>query len=259
VEREERHDSSELSYPPELYAGLHRGNPGDVDFYVRACSAAESVLELGCGYGRVLGPLSRAGHRVVGLDRDAALAELARQAVEPSGGRVVLGDMSAFDLGERFDRVIIPFNGLYCLLDPDTVTRCFERVCEHLAPGGLLIFDGWAADRFHMESDPTDLSEEHLEPVGTVGVHGRTYDVFERSRWDRATQRIDARYLHVERGGGAAIECALSQRYLRAAEATTLLERAGLEPLVLHGGFDQHAFDEESELLIVTAARAVDG
>ncbi len=255
MEREERPDSSEVTtYPAELYAALHRGTPGDVEFYLRACAGADSVLELGCGYGRVLGALAEAGHRVVGLDRDPALAQTARSAVEPWGGRVVLGEMSAFDLGERFDRIIVPFNGIYCLLEEGEIRRCFERVRAHLAPGGLLVFDAWAADRFHSEADPSDLDDDHLEPVGTVEAYGRTYDVFEQSRWNPDGQRIEARYLHVARDGSATLTCTLAQRYLRSDEAVALLEAAGLEPLVLHGGFDQHVYDDESDHLIVTAA-----
>lgn len=242
------------AYPAELYIALHRGTPGDIEFYLRACAGAERVLELGCGYGRVLEALARAGHRVVGLDRDAELGEVARRAVSPLGGRVVLAEMTSFDLGERFDRVIIPFNGLYCLLDRDAVLRCFERIRLHLAPGGMLIFDVWSADHFHTEADPSDLPDDHLEPVGPVEAYGRTYDVFEQSVWSRDAQRILARYTYVARDGSAEVTCNLAQRYLRSREVVELLEAAGLEPLVLHGGFDQHSYDAESELLIVTAA-----
>ncbi len=41
-------------YPPALYAELHVGNPGDLAFYREHCVGASSILELGCGYGRVM-------------------------------------------------------------------------------------------------------------------------------------------------------------------------------------------------------------
>lgn len=241
-------------YPADLYAALHRGLPGDVDFYMRACSGGQTVLELGCGYGRVLAALALAGHEVTGLERDPELARRAREAVEGAGGRVVEGDMTDFSLGTRFDRIIIPFNGLYCLLSPEEVAACFRCVAAHLAPDGLFIFDGWAADAFHAEASPDDMGADHLEPVGCVRARGRAYDVFETSAWDRDAQRIDARYLYVARDGSPALEFPLPQRYLRSDEAVALLEASGLEPWVLHGGFDQSAYDEEdSELMIVTA------
>jgi hypothetical protein len=126
-------------------------------------------------------------------------------------------------------------------------------VQRHLADDGLFVFDGYAADAFHAESDPEDLSDDHLEPVGVVHASGHAYDVFEQSRWTKEAQRIDATYLHVARDGSPAVTCQLPQRYLLHDETIALLEEAGLEPWVLHGGFDQSAYDEESDLLIVTA------
>ena len=41
-------------YPAHLYAAVHDGNAGDVEFYRQRCAGAESVLELGCGDARVL-------------------------------------------------------------------------------------------------------------------------------------------------------------------------------------------------------------
>ncbi len=251
--REEPRASSER-YPAALYAALHRGNPGDVAFYLEACRGASRVLELGCGYGRVLRPLAEAGHAVTGVDLDPDLAAMARAAVAPLGGRVIVGDMAGLALGERFDRVIVPFHGLYCLLDEGAVRRCFEAVRAHLAEGGRLVFDAWAADRFHAEGDASGLPDDHLEPVGTVEAQGIIYDVFEQSRWDRARQRIEARYVHVARDGSGVIECALPQRYLRSDEAVALLEDAGLVPVTIHGGFDGSVYDEDSDLLVVTAA-----
>jgi tRNA G46 methylase TrmB len=43
----------------ELYRLTHRGNPGDVGFYRKLCSGVQSVLELGCGYGRLLAALAQ--------------------------------------------------------------------------------------------------------------------------------------------------------------------------------------------------------
>jgi 2-polyprenyl-3-methyl-5-hydroxy-6-metoxy-1,4-benzoquinol methylase len=65
-------------YPAELYELVHRGTEGDVAFYRQTCADARSVLELGCGYGRLLEPLAELGIDVTGLERDPEL--LARAA-----------------------------------------------------------------------------------------------------------------------------------------------------------------------------------
>ena len=59
-----------MGYDRRLYASVHRGNPGDVGFYERLCAEARTVLELGCGYGRVLSRLDD-GTRALVAEQDA--------------------------------------------------------------------------------------------------------------------------------------------------------------------------------------------
>jgi hypothetical protein len=239
------------AYPPALYAAVHRGNPGDVDYYRRVCTGARAVLELGCGWGRVAHAVAADGCEVAGLERDGALRALG------SGGpaQLVAGDMRSFDLGRAFDRVIIPYNGIYCLLEEASVRACLRCVRAHLAPAGLLVFDGYAGDAFHDDPDATP-GWDALEQVAQVTALGGMWEVHEQSRWDRARQRIDARYVHVPVDGGDAMEAMIPQRYLLSGQVADLLAEAGLRLVALQGGFDQSAFDsEQSEMLIVVAAR----
>src|SRR5689334_10632334 len=98
----------------------------DVEFWVDAARAAKGpVLELGCGTGRVLLPIARAGVEVTGLDRsrpmlDKARANLAREN-EAVRARVHLheGDMRDFDLGRRFALVLAPFRSFQHLVEID--------------------------------------------------------------------------------------------------------------------------------------------
>ena len=60
-------------YPAKLYSLVHRGTPGDVPFYREACADAGAILELGCGYGRILEALAMPDRLLIGLDRDPGL------------------------------------------------------------------------------------------------------------------------------------------------------------------------------------------
>src|SRR5688572_33036529 len=105
-------------YDPALYALVHRGNPGDRAFYELATAGAGSVLELGCGYGRLLPVLTQGGARYLGIDLDPGLLALARKArralPEAQRARVTLRaeDMRSFRGAARFDRIVIPHSGL---------------------------------------------------------------------------------------------------------------------------------------------------
>jgi SAM-dependent methyltransferase len=237
----------------DLYALTHRGNAGDAAFYRRFCAGASSVLELGCGSGRLLPALVAPGRRVVGLELDQALRRLARRTA-PSGVELTHGDMRKFELGSRFERVVIPFTAFYCLLTREDAIACLRSVRRHLAEGGLLAFDAYAADGFHAESSPRDVDPEELSELVSFEHRGRRWDVFEKSSWDKRRQRLDVTYLYRSRAREVAIE--IPQRYWLSSQVAPLLERAGLELRSLHGGFRKQRFSKNSPLLVVTAERA---
>jgi SAM-dependent methyltransferase len=89
-----------------------------------------SVLEPGCGSGRVLEALARRGVEAVGIDRSPAMVELARAR----GAEVFLADMTDFDLGRTFDGALCPINTL-AHLSPAELGRHLERMGRHLRPG----------------------------------------------------------------------------------------------------------------------------
>src|SRR5271170_1352173 len=71
-----------------------------------------SVLDAGCGTGRVAMELSRRGHPVVGVDVDEAMLTAAR--AKAPGLAWLLGDLAdpALDLGRTFDVVVMAGNVL---------------------------------------------------------------------------------------------------------------------------------------------------
>lgn len=137
---------------PHLYALLsEEARAHDLAFYVglAASRGARDVLEIGVGAGRIAIPLARSGVRVVGVDRaqpmlDELAARLARELTEVAARvRVHAADARELSLGERFDLVVVPFNGLAEILAQGEADAApfFARVREHLRPGGALAFD----------------------------------------------------------------------------------------------------------------------
>lgn len=99
---------------------------------------ATSLLELGCGTGSVLVGLESIP-TLVGLDASPEMLSAAAQKV-PSA-QLVLGDMTSFDLGARFDVVACVFDTVNHLVTFDEWGSLFSNVARHLRPGGLFIFD----------------------------------------------------------------------------------------------------------------------
>jgi len=247
------------AYDPELYALVHRGNPGDVDFYVERCTG-HSVLELGCGYGRLLGPLAQVARRYVGLELDdglRALAEAALQALDASAAarvEVLGGDMREFDLAERFERILIPYSGLYCLGGKAGVLRCLKAARAHLRDDGRLLADAYAADAFHAEARPGDLSDDHLEPVCQVQQGRQLLEVYEQSSWNRRAQRMDVTYCYELPDGEVVHEGRIRHDYLLSSQLEKLLRDAGFAHVELAEDFDREAPDPEAELIVIEAS-----
>jgi SAM-dependent methyltransferase len=121
---------------------------GDVEFYLElAREAPGRTLELGCGTGRVLVALARAGIEVTGLDLSAPMLDEAEEALAREPGEVsarielVEGDMSGFEIGEQFGFVYIAFRSFMMLRTVEEQRACLECVHRHLVPGGLLAID----------------------------------------------------------------------------------------------------------------------
>ena len=241
----------------ELYALTHRGNPGDIAFYGRVCRGAKSVLELGSGSGRLLTALAGTKRRVVGLELDPELLALARRnlralpVAKRKLVRVAKADMRNFALPQRFDRVLLPYNALYCLLGKRDALTCFRAARRALEPGGALALDAWNADPFHRNPERTGADDP--EPIVTLRHAGRTWDVFERSRVRRAQQRLDVNYTYLPREGGNAYEIPIAQRYFLAGEISDLLERAGFVVEARYGDFSGGRFNARSSQLVVIA------
>lgn len=97
-----------------------------------------SVLELGCGTGRVALHLARRGHRVVGLDRDPELlAALAERGADLTVSTVE-ADARTFRVDEPVGLVLAPTHLLQLLPEPDQRVECLRSVAAALLPGGLL-------------------------------------------------------------------------------------------------------------------------
>jgi SAM-dependent methyltransferase len=91
-----------------------------------------SVLELGCGTGRLCAQLVEAGFTVTGVDNSQAMIDLL-----PKGVVGVCGDIETLRLPETFDSVLL---ASHMVNHPDTNTQQAFLSCarRHLLVGGHL-------------------------------------------------------------------------------------------------------------------------
>lgn len=246
-----------------LFDLVHRGTPGDVSFYRDRCAGAGTVLELGCGTGRMLWPIAAAGAEVHGVDVEVgALAAAAADCPQRLAPRVSLqvGDMTALRLDARFDRVIVPYNGLFALHNDAAFEAALDTAVRHLAPNGRLIFDVYAIDDDVEDDDELVVEDGEFEYVITVLEAGRRVDVYDRERplSEVRSLAIDYRYLidPSEDAPGEVVDLTVRHHFLTPQAVLRAVRRTGLRVDETLGDFDGSAFDPDtSDRLIVVAAR----
>lgn len=112
----------------------------DADLTLWGELAEGSVLDLGCGTGRVALHLARRGHTVTGLDVEPALvAALCERARELSAAAAI-ADARDFELETEFDLVLAPMQLLQLFADSEERIRCLRCVAAHLSADGVAAF-----------------------------------------------------------------------------------------------------------------------
>lgn len=116
----------------------------EIRFVLGRIQRVESVLELGCGYGRVTHEIAMAAPRVVGIDISADSIALARRLWAGQGSLEFL-EMDAAKLefpDAEFDRVVCVQNGICAFgVDPLRLVREALRVTR---PGGEVLLSSYA-------------------------------------------------------------------------------------------------------------------
>ena len=243
----------------EVYDSVYAYVTENIPFYIdEARSAGGSVLELGCGTGRVAIPIAQAGIEIVGLDSSPAMLEVARRKAAKAPGarglRLVEADMRDFSLDEVFGLVIIPFRGFLSLLSVEDQVRTLANVRTHLASGGKLAFNVFVPD-LNMLVQEGDVAY-HLRDV-TDPDTGRQLVVWHQSAYDNHNQIISARVIvdDLEADGvvGRRFYRDFQLRYSHRWEIRHLLEVCGFEIVDLFGDFERSPFDETSTEMVWVA------
>jgi SAM-dependent methyltransferase len=253
-----------------LYDLEHGDFKDDIELYLnmaeqcRAPVGRTSILELGCGTGRVALALAEAGFDVVGVDHSMAMLDLARRHVRKAGltdragaGRVRLEqmDVRALDWMGQFALALYPLNGFLHLSTVSDQLSALRNIHRALLPGGFLLVDlpnphtvfspgadGQLYVRRHFCSEDgrpitslistqTDLAEQiqHMtlfyDEIGIEGIVRRT------------TIEMDLRFVyHYEMIG--------------------LLGQAGFEVDSVYGSYDLDPYQGESPLMFFVAHKA---
>lgn len=136
----------DLLYRDKDYAGEARYV---ADLLEQHAPGTRSVIEIGCGTGGHACKLVAAGYYVHGVDMSEGMIEAAeakRALLEPELAarlRFTRADARSVRLGQRADAVISLFHVMSYQVSNADLNAIFATVRQHLAPGGVFLFDCW--------------------------------------------------------------------------------------------------------------------
>jgi SAM-dependent methyltransferase len=231
----------------------------DAPFYLNlAKDFGGPVLEIGCGTGRVLLPIARAGIEIHGVDNSGPMTgilkeSLARENPEVSS-KVTLhsGDMREFRLNRRFPLVIIPFRPMQHMHTVADQVCALTSAAVHVAEGGTLAFDVFYPK---FEVLPLGIGEERLEAEWPSPFDPETVirRYFRKDAVDKINQTYSLTFIFRSyRKGKVVLEeyDTLKMSYYTYPHLRALFLLAGLEPVAEYGSFAKTPLDNSAEEMI---------
>jgi len=244
---------------PEIYDLLFDTFDFDLPFWLKvAAEAGGPVLEAGCGTGRVLLRLLKAGADADGFDLSRPMIERFQvKALEKGwGNRVTVADMRHFSLPRRYARLICAFNGFaHCETTEEQIRamRCFR---DHLVPGGAAVIHmSYPGPEYWAEPDGVPTMEiEARDPAS-----GRRLQMWDTRTKNPVTQsqrsQIEIREIDEAGRSVASHRFATSQRWVYRFELELLFRAAEFHRWLIWGGFDGKPLDDPQDQMIAWAWR----
>jgi SAM-dependent methyltransferase len=236
-----------------LYHAHHNRHLEDLPFwFALAAQAGDPVLELGCGTGRVLMRLAKAGRPSIGIDRDLAMLRFIQASigeVKPAPW-LIAADITRFNLAIQISLIILPCN-TFSTLRKNQRLSALECVHRHLSPNGYFAVSlpnpKTLAD-LPVRSAP-ELEDEFLHPQT-----GNPVQVSSSWRRTRRTFHLTWTYDHLFPDGRVErFNAETVHHIIPAMGYLDEIRTAGLEVVEVYGDFDRSLYQDDSPYLICVA------
>jgi len=249
-----------LSYDAiaRYYDLSHQSLVEDIPFLLRvAAETGGPALELGCGSGRLLVPLARAGYAVTGVDNSPEMLARAglRLAGEPeevrARVRLVPADLRALSLpgAEPFGLAYFGYN-TFMHLDDAGAAAALRRLRPLLRPGARLLIDVDHPLALAAAADDPDFVLEDVLRDDALGETIRQYTAFESVPGEQAVDVVSVYETEAD-DQPEQTEVKLRYHYYYPHQFDLLFGLTGFRLVALHGSHAGTPFAEDSERLIV--------
>ncbi|MEQ1875273.1 MAG: class I SAM-dependent methyltransferase [Bdellovibrionia bacterium] len=239
------------------YYDLDEDPLGDVPFYLNLVSGSVRVLEMGCGTGRVLAPLSKKCSEIIGVDSSKEMVERCREKIAVGGlknASAQIGDITKLALSKKFDLVVAPYRVLQALESKTEIDGLFETIRSHLRPTGSCVLNVFNPNRPREEliatwQKPGEIPawEKTLDD-GSVVIHTEKYH-----RMDKVNLVLYPELIYRTYYGGVLKHEFVQKIKMKCYypdEFRSLVTSHGFEIVGEWGGYDGQKYGEGPELVL---------
>ena len=214
-----------------------RSFDADLEFYRQRCRKKDSILEIGCGTGRILQDFLQHGFDVTGVDISDEMLTIAREKFADycRSGQLYLKNHNFLEraLPEKYMKVLITFYTFNYIFD--TPERFLGHVRQSMVPGATLFIDVFEP-KTRMSPELDNVWQEH-----TFTDRGRTIVLKDRRHFDGESEERTQIFLD----NTEEIRITTRRKYYAPAEMRMLLEEEGFTHIRFSGVYDVEHFTEE--------------
>jgi SAM-dependent methyltransferase len=231
----------------------------DIPFYLQLAEEhGGPLLDVGCGTGRVMFPIARAGYEIHGIDNERAMLERAEDQLKQmpdlrSRLKFYEGDIRTFEMPVQFKLTLVPYNGMMHFHDQETQLEVLRQLRKWTRDDGYLVLDlPNAGDVFaSQDTEAVTLERTFLEPETGHMVMQQSV-----SYLDRVQQLMQITWIYDEITFDGTLKrtfAPLVLYYYFYSEIRLLLSQTGFEIEEVYGDLDYGPFVDGCERMIVVA------
>ncbi len=250
-----------MNVPPQ--EAIFAGPIDEIDFYERCIRRnGGPALDLSCGTGRHLFPLTRRGLAVHGLDSSADAIRIATGIARQAGLDTAFYHqrMQELDIPGRYGTIFVSNGTLSVLSDRRDAFETLLRCRLHLSQGGQLLLESFVPDTMKgIRKYGVDDKAVTWEPVKCRSMDGEITTTLWTELLDPLEQLIEEKRRYDLVVGGSIVrseEHTLRMRWFYKWELVMMLEKTGFEDIQLLSDYSERPATSESRVIIYSARAA---